>query len=48
MFKDIPKQESHGVIMDNVMFVSTKTEHKQGLENLFKASITFSLHISPH
>ena len=48
IWEKLPNKERYKIIMDDILIFSTKEQHWEDLENLFKVLTEYGLKISPH
>ena len=48
IWEELPNKERYKIIMDDILIFSTKEQHWEDLDNLFKVLIKYGLKISPH
>ena len=48
IWEELPNKERYKIIMDDILIFSTKEQHWEDLDNLFKVLIKYDLKISPH
>ena len=48
IWEDLPNKERYKIIMDGILIFSTKEQHWEDLDNLFKVLVKYGLKISPH
>ena len=48
IWEELPNKERYKIIMDDILIFSTKEQHWEDLDNLFKELIKYGLKISPH
>ena len=48
IWEELPNKERYKIIMDDILVFSTKGQHWEDLNNLFKVLIKYGLKISPH
>ena len=47
-WEELPNKERYKIIMDDILIFSTKEQHWEDLDNLFKVLVKYGLKISPH
>ena len=48
IWEELPNKERYKIIMDDILIFSTKEQHWEDLDNLFKVLVKYGLKISPH
>ena len=48
IWEELPNKERYKIIMDDILIFSTKEQHREDLDNLFKVLVKYGLKISPH
>ena len=48
IWEELPNKESYKITMDDILIFSTKEQHWEDLDNLFKVLVKYGLKISPH